>query len=129
MDRQWWKTLIATGLVSLGCGVCLSPASANIPRQVSCRSYSENFQRCSVDTRNGVRLLRQTGTAPCTYEKTWGYDARGIWVSEGCSADFLVGVGDGPGNRPYTSDDDAPSLSNPFSPAPKGTMRWWENNP
>jgi hypothetical protein len=34
--------------------------------------------------------LRSVGEAPCLLGKTWGYDDRGVWVSEGCSGDFVV---------------------------------------
>jgi hypothetical protein len=38
-----------------------------------------------------VALLKSTGTAPCLLGKTWGYDDTGIWVSDGCSGEFLAG--------------------------------------
>ena len=31
------------------------------------------------------------GTAACLLGKTWGYDDKGIWVSDGCSAEFFTG--------------------------------------
>ena len=35
--------------------------------------------------------MRSTGTAPCLLGKTWGYDDTGIWVSDGCSGEFVAG--------------------------------------
>ncbi len=31
------------------------------------------------------------GSAPCLLGRTWGYDDAGIWVSDGCSAEFVAG--------------------------------------
>ncbi|MDN5782120.1 MAG: DUF3011 domain-containing protein, partial [Luteimonas sp.] len=38
---------------------------------------------------------------------SWGYDSRGVWVSQGCRAEFVVGAGSDyrPGNRPGGSGD------------------------
>jgi Protein of unknown function (DUF3011) len=46
---------------------------------------------CNVNTSGGVRLVRQRSDADCIYNRTWGYDRRGIWVDRGCRADFEVG--------------------------------------
>jgi hypothetical protein len=35
------------------------------------------------------------GEADCLLGKTWGYDDTGVWVSDGCSAEFIV-VGEVP---------------------------------
>ncbi len=36
-------------------------------------------------------LARSYGDSACLLGKTWGYDDKGVWVSDGCTADFLVG--------------------------------------
>ena len=36
-------------------------------------------------------LLRSTGEAPCLLGRTWGYDQTSVWVSDGCSAEFVTG--------------------------------------
>jgi hypothetical protein len=43
-----------------------------------------------------VILVRSTGQAACLLGKTWGYDDKGIWVSDGCSADFVAGKVEAP---------------------------------
>jgi Protein of unknown function (DUF3011) len=58
--------------------------------RVSCQSQAGERQHCAADTSSGVSLLKSTGTAPCLLGKTWGYDDTGIWVSDGCSAEFLA---------------------------------------
>ena len=35
--------------------------------------------------------MRSTGQGPCLLGKTWGYDQTSIWVSEGCSGEFVTG--------------------------------------
>jgi hypothetical protein len=58
--------------------------------RISCQSQLGERQRCAADTSSGVALLKSTGTAPCLLGKTWGYDDTGIWVSDGCSGEFLA---------------------------------------
>jgi hypothetical protein len=58
---------------------------------VTCSSDNGGRQRCPVNTRGGVRLVRQRSDSDCIFNRTWGYDPRGIWVDRGCRADFEVG--------------------------------------
>jgi len=69
-------------------------ASASPPPQgqaVSCNSDDMRRHHCDVDTRGGVRLIKQHSNAACIVDRSWGYDRRGIWVDHGCRADFEVG--------------------------------------
>lgn len=72
---------------------------------VDCHSNDRRTQFCGVDTRGGVRLVRQASRASCVEGRTWGYDERGIWVTNGCRATFELGgrygygrPGHGPGH-------------------------------
>src|SRR5262245_28496368 len=67
-----------------------SPEAAQVPRLV-CTSAPGTREHCTADTSSGVVLARSTGSAPCLLGKTWGYDDTGIWVSDGCSGEFVVG--------------------------------------
>ncbi len=64
-------------------------------RRVRCESNGDEVTRCAVDTRRGVRMLRQLSEKACTEGKTWGVgvDQDSIWVSQGCRAEFLTGFG------------------------------------
>lgn len=77
---------------------------------IYCASDDGHRHGCPVDTRAGVELVRQKSGDPCIFERTWGYDERGIWVDRGCRADFLVGQvaweGFGEGFNVYCSSDD-----------------------
>ena len=57
---------------------------------VTCESNSNDRNSCNVDTRDGVRLIRQESKSDCIEGQTWGYDDRGIWVRGGCRAVFEV---------------------------------------
>jgi hypothetical protein len=60
---------------------------------VTCSSDDMRRHYCGVDTRGGVRIVRQRSDAACRQGSTWGYDRSGIWVDRGCRADFQVGAG------------------------------------
>jgi hypothetical protein len=55
-----------------------------------CASDDMRRHGCSIDTRDGVFIVRQRSEADCIYGRTWGYDRGGIWVDRGCRADFEV---------------------------------------
>jgi hypothetical protein len=61
-------------------------------QRVSCSSDDMRRHWCQVDTRGGVELVKQRSEAKCIFDRTWGYDDRGIWVDRGCRADFEVGA-------------------------------------
>ena len=70
----------------------LAPPTAAAPQaRVACSSTGGERQHCAADTSAGVVLARSLGSAPCLLGKTWGYDDTGVWVSEGCSAEFVTG--------------------------------------
>jgi Protein of unknown function (DUF3011) len=88
-------------LVSVGAAVMVStigvvyaqdapPATTTQPARVACQSSPGGRQQCPADTSSGVVLAKSTGSAPCLLGKTWGYDDTGVWVSDGCSAEFVV---------------------------------------
>jgi hypothetical protein len=57
---------------------------------VKCASREGVRAQCPGDTANGVILVRGSGSQTCLLGKTWGYDATGVWVSDGCSGEFLL---------------------------------------
>src|SRR4029077_8239908 len=62
------------------------------PTTVTCSSKEGERQSCPADTSSGVALQRSLGPGECLLGKTWGYDDMGVWVANGCSAEFEVGV-------------------------------------
>src|SRR5262249_2515529 len=60
-------------------------------QRVTCESKEGERIVCAADTSAGVVLIRSTGSAPCLLGKTWGYDDKSIWVSDGCAGEFIAG--------------------------------------
>jgi Protein of unknown function (DUF3011) len=89
---------------------------------ISCNSNDGRRNYCPADTRGGVQLVNQRSNSACVFNRTWGFDARRIWVDRGCRADFQAnyygpgipsfpgylpgGGGGGGGYNIYCSSDD-----------------------
>lgn len=71
------------------CGL-LFGASAFADQIVRCESTSGRQNWCDANTAGGVILSRQLSSAGCWEDQSWGYSSRGIWVSNGCRAEFTV---------------------------------------
>jgi len=56
--------------------------------------------RCPVDTSFGVRLAKTRSKHACALGRDWGYDENGVWVDNGCRAEFTVSTA---GLPPMTS--------------------------
>ena len=53
-----------------------------------CESNDGRTRECAANTRAGVQLVRQLSRAACIQGRSWGYGRNGIWVSDGCRAEF-----------------------------------------
>lgn len=60
-------------------------------QSVSCESRNNVRVSCPAETHYGVALVRQTGEKDCELGKSWGFDDKGVWVAEGCRAQFALG--------------------------------------
>jgi hypothetical protein len=67
------------------------PSGGQAANLMTCTSQIGERIQCTAETSDGVALVRSRGAAPCLFGDTWGFDADGIWVSDGCSAVFLLG--------------------------------------
>jgi hypothetical protein len=56
---------------------------------------------CAADTSFGVHIARQISRSDCVEGRTWGFNNNGIWVDNGCRAEFTLGRrgGGGYGHR------------------------------
>jgi hypothetical protein len=61
--------------------------------RVRCESRDSRTNYCNVDTRGGVRLVHQLSDRDCVRGRNWGANERGIWVTDGCRAEFELGGG------------------------------------
>ena len=77
-----------------------------------CSSQAGARTHCAADTSAGVALVRTTGPGECLLGKTWGYDAKGVWVSDGCAGEFMTGQPPGAAVPPVA----APAPATPHVP-------------
>jgi len=57
---------------------------------VLCESSGSRRTHCSADTSFGVSLTREISNNNCFVNRTWGSDENGVWVSNGCRAEFAM---------------------------------------
>jgi hypothetical protein len=62
----------------------------NAAALIYCPSDDMGRNFCSVNTLDGVFIIRQRSEADCVYNRTWGYNRHYIWVDRGCRADFEI---------------------------------------
>lgn len=58
---------------------------------IVCEADGNHTRYCPANTSGGVRLVTQYSKHGCYQGDSWGYDRRGIWVSNGCRAQFQTG--------------------------------------
>lgn len=68
--------------------------SNNWNRSISleCGSHKQQYRMCQVDVgpRGSVRMVRQVSSSSCVRGRTWGWNRAGVWVDQGCRAQFVV---------------------------------------
>jgi len=82
--------------VVLGVTTNASAQTAAASTPLACASKAGERQVCAANTSGGVALVRSTGASACLLGKTWGYDDTGVWVSDGCAAEFVLGAAGAP---------------------------------
>lgn len=60
------------------------------PRGVICESKRRSRRQCGTSVERGVRLGRQLSGTACVQGENWGWNRDGIWVDDGCRAEFIV---------------------------------------
>jgi len=55
---------------------------------IRCESNSKRRTFCAAENHFGVTLSRELSRNNCVARRTWGSDDDGIWVSNGCRAEF-----------------------------------------
>jgi hypothetical protein len=77
-------------VVALVAASVLVPALASAGRvKVESKDMRRVYKRTS--TRGGVRLVKQLSREACVQGVSWGFDRDGIWVDQGCRAEFETG--------------------------------------
>lgn len=57
---------------------------------ITCESKNNKNRFCPAEIRNYAQLVHQRSRSACRFNKTWGYDRRGVWVKKGCRGDFAI---------------------------------------
>jgi Protein of unknown function (DUF3011) len=65
-------------------------------QRITCSSNDDRRNWCAIGNSRDVQLVRQISGSPCVRGQTWGVDNRGLWVDQGCRADFAIVAGYGP---------------------------------
>ncbi len=107
MLKRWMLSLV---VVLVWPGVCLAEH-----RTVVCESTDGYYHHCPVDIDGEVSLSRKLSQSPCEFDKSWGYDWKGIWVDDGCRAEFelTTSSAQGPSQPPTPSSSPYPPASPP----------------
>ena len=60
--------------------------------RVRCASAGYQYNMCQVDTGRGssVGIAKQISKTRCIEGRNWGWNRAGIWVDQGCEAEFVV---------------------------------------
>lgn len=82
------REFLSLGLSAM---LLLSSTQTLASERITCESKNHRYNHCRVDTDNQVKLKKQLSDAPCIEGQTWGYDKKGVWVDQGCKAEFRVG--------------------------------------
>ena len=88
-------TVLSYGVATAFAGTLLvSPfisAPAQADQSITCESQHDQKQYCEADVGDGrVKLHKQLSRSSCDEGKDWGWDSGGIWVENGCRAQFEV---------------------------------------
>jgi len=58
---------------------------------ITCKSHNYKYNHCDTDSRpDYAKVHKQRSNTDCKRGRNWDYDRGGIWVDDGCAADFLI---------------------------------------
>jgi hypothetical protein len=67
------------------------PGYGGQPQRITCSSNNGKRNWCAIGNSRDVQLVRQISGSACIRGNTWGLDQRGLWVDNGCRAEFIIG--------------------------------------
>jgi hypothetical protein len=83
------RTIAVSLLLSITFLTVLLP-SVYARQRITVRSNNFRYNYYRIQVRGRVELVNQLSQSPCDYGRSWGYDSSGVWVDDGCSAEFDV---------------------------------------
>src|SRR5207237_9763441 len=93
---------LTVAFASLAFLLALSSAEARDRDQtIRCESVGDKHTYCPTNTMGEVEMVRQLSKTRCEQYDTWGADGdgSGVWVRNGCRAEFVVRERRGRGRR------------------------------
>ena len=92
-SRRWLllATAFAAAMVIPRADAWAQPAptpAASARQTIDCGAAVGERNICEADTSAGVVLVRQSGEGNCVLGRTWGFEAKGVWVADGCRGRF-----------------------------------------
>ncbi len=66
----------------------VQPAFAD--RTIRCESRDYRYEFCDIRVRGRVRINEEFSRSRCREGRSWGYGRRGVWVDDGCRAEFRL---------------------------------------
>jgi ribosomal protein L37AE/L43A len=87
---------VASAVITLAAGQASAhgnpayPGSDTQQTLVRCESAGSRRTFCRANVEGGVRVARQLSRRSCIQGRNWSYTRSGIWVTQGCRADFAV---------------------------------------
>lgn len=104
------RLLLRWAMAAVALAVVAGAAGAAQAEVITCSSRDNDYNFCPADTANGVTLRRQLSHSDCVFNRSWGFDRRGVWVDKGCRGEFQVAGQtrdhDWKGNRDHSNGPD-----------------------
>jgi hypothetical protein len=85
------RTFLGLAMLLVLTGAMAMAQSNNV---FTCSSDDGRLHSCRVNTNQPIQFVRQRSDAQCIAGQTYGIDRGGVWVTNGCRADFAVVNGD-----------------------------------
>jgi hypothetical protein len=89
-NRGLWVDRGCRADFAVGRGGYGPPPGPPPPQIITCSSNNGKRNWCDTGGRRNIQLNRQISGSPCIQGQTWGIDNRGLWVDNGCRAEFRV---------------------------------------
>jgi hypothetical protein len=61
-----------------------------LARVLICESNDNRYNYCPVKNNGNISIINPISSAECVKGSSWGYDRNGIWVNNGCRAEFEI---------------------------------------
>jgi hypothetical protein len=97
IEGRTWGSVSGSVWVTRGCRGLFEPSGPGAgyypgpSAETICESRNGGLRICDWNDRDGrPRLLREISRGQCVEGRSWGVDARGLWVDRGCSGVFGI---------------------------------------